>query len=240
MNFNIIKNIISSPKCVFCECSMDIHTSDFLCEKCKHTLPYVKGNTCDVCGRPLYKGYMDTVCHDCKERKNYFLKNVSVFEYKDSVQDAIKRMKFAAVEIWIARELGKILAKRIKEEYEGIRFDMIVPVPISQINYVKRRFNQAAEISVPVSRELNIPINEKVLKKIRHTKQQSSLKHKERKENIKGAYKVFAPDEICDKVILLIDDVFTTGSTINECAKTLKKSGAMSIYTATAAITLKE
>ena len=240
MNINIIKNFISTPKCAFCESELNINSKDYVCEKCKRTLPYIEGNICGVCGRPLENGYMDTVCHDCKERRNYFIKNIAALKYKDSVKEAIVRMKFTTVQIWIARELGEILAKRIKEEYEGIRFDMIVPVPISQINYMKRKYNQALEIAVPISRKLNIPINEKVLRKIRHTKQQSSLGHKERKTNIKGAYRAFHTDEICDKIILLIDDVFTTGSTINECAKTLKKAGAMSIYTATSSITVKE
>lgn len=240
MNISIIKNIISQPRCAFCDSVLDIRTSDYVCEKCKIDLPYVKGNTCDICGRPLYTGYMDTVCHDCKAEKIYFIKNISVCEYKDNVKEAILKMKFTYLQIWIARELGKILANSIKEQYGDIRFDMIVPVPISQINFTKRRFNQALEIALPISRAINIPVNDKVLKKIRHTKQQSSLGHKERKANVKGAYKVFHPDEICDKIILLIDDVYTTGSTINECAKTLKKAGAMSIYTATFAITTKE
>ena len=240
MDISIIKNIISQPRCAFCDDVLDIKTSDYVCEKCKADLPYVKGETCDICGRTLYTGYMDTVCHDCKTEKIYFIKNISAFEYKDNVKEAIRRMKFTALEIWIARELGKILAKKVKEQYGDIRFDMIVPVPISQINYIKRKFNQATEIALPIRRAINVPVNDNVLKKIRHTKQQSSLGHKERKANVKGAYKVFHPDDICDKIILLIDDVYTTGSTINECAKTLKKAGAMSIYTATVSITGKE
>lgn len=235
MNISI-KNLISEPHCVFCNKRLDLTAKDCLCQKCRSSLPYVKGNLCKNCSRPLPKGYTADICRDCKGTRYNFLHNVSALKYSGVVEDAIKRMKFTSLEIWIAHELGKILSETVLKEYNDIKFDMIVPVPISQINYVKRRFNQAEEISLMIKNILNISLNTNNLIKFKHTSQQSSLGYHQRKTNVKGAYKVIKPDEFTDKTILLIDDVFTTGSTINECAKMLKKAGAACVYTATVAI----
>lgn len=236
----ILKHIIAPPHCICCDTDLPFRTDTYICDTCMQDMKYNLDNTCTVCGKPLSAGYRDNVCHECKKMKHSFIQNISLFQYKDCIRDAIRKMKFGNMEIWIAAELGRQFTPFVKERYGDIPFDGIVCVPLSQINYIKRRFNQAYEIAVPVSRELHVPIIPNALLKIRHTASQSSLGMKDRRENIKGVYKVSNPDRIVDKTLLLIDDVFTTGSTLNECAKTLKQAGAMAVYTATVAITVYE
>ena len=233
-------NLISEPYCVFCDKRLSIETKNCVCQECLSSLPYVKGNVCKNCTRPLPKGYTADLCRSCKKTRYSLLHNVSALKYTGVVEEAIKRMKFTNLELWIANELGKILSETVQKEYKDINFDMIVPVPISQINFVKRKFNQAQEIAAMVKNDLKIPMSINNLIKFKHTSQQSTLGYHQRKSNVKGAYKVLKPDVFVDKTILLIDDVFTTGSTINECARMLKKAGATCVYTATVAIVTQD
>ena len=240
MFLQYIRNIIADPHCVFCDKLLDVRANHLICEECSTKLPFASGRVCSICHVPLDTTYGELICHNCKDMKNYFIKNVSRYLYKDLVRDAILRMKFGNSQIWISSELGKFLSQTIKQEYDGINFDMVIYVPLSQIKEYTRKFNQSREIAFAVSKQCGIRLMDDILIKTRNTKSQSSLSLGERKDNVKGVYKVTDQNAVIDKTILLVDDVYTTGATLNECAKTLKKSGALAIYTSTVAITKHE
>lgn len=226
-------NIISPPKCVACNCRLPIDCVAMFCEECSGDYHLNNGATCEICGKPIHKD-RDKTCSVCKQGKIYYIKNVSRYKYKGSIKTAIQNMKFRK-RCWIAFEFGRAMCKTIEKEYGDIKFDMILYVPMSPVNELLRGFNQSYEMAQIIGRKLKVPVNGKILFKKSGIKTQSGLGRKERMENIKNAFTVLNPHLLTDKTVLLIDDVFTTGSTVNECAKILKRNGALAVYVATLA-----
>lgn len=226
-------NIISPPKCISCNCNLPLQSSAAFCYECSKTYSPNNGATCEICGKPIAKD-RDNTCPVCKNTKIYYAKNVSRYVYKGCVKTGIQNMKFKSRR-WIAYKFGKALCKTIKAEYSDIKFDYILYVPMTPLNQRKRGFNQSFEMAQIVSEALKVPVASKILYKNAGAKTQSGLKYKERIQNVKNAFTIRNSHLLTDKVILLIDDVFTTGSTINECARILKRNGALAVYTATVA-----
>ncbi|MBR0277375.1 MAG: ComF family protein [Clostridia bacterium] len=236
MNFsNILLNLISPPVCLACNKYLPTYTNALFCPKCGKNYPIIKGKTCNICGKPISNNSDDT-CIECKENKRYFIKNVSRYTYKGCIKTAIKNMKFKNYD-WIAFEFGRQICKTIEEKYSDINFDLVMYVPMTKLSEMNRTFNQTFELAYAVSRKFKIPIENNVIYKMPNVKTQSGLSKKDRLENVKNGYIILKPEKIIDKTILLIDDVITTGATLNECSKTLKKAGALAVYTATVAIT---
>ena len=226
-------NIIAPPRCMSCNVHLPLDSSALFCYECSKSYKVNSKNTCALCGKPIPEN-SDKTCSDCKATKKYYIKNVSRYLYDGCIKNAIQNMKFKR-RMWISYEFGKTLCSTVKKEYGDIDFDMILYVPMTPISERVRGFNQSAEIAQVISKNLGIPVCDKVLYKKAGRKTQSGLNRKDRIENIKNAFIVRHPELIVDKTILLIDDVFTTGSTVNECARTLKKNGTLAIYSATVA-----
>jgi ComF family protein len=234
---NILRNIFAPPHCICCDAPLPLTQAVLLCVRCARETPFLEGERCRVCGKSLGTGYQDVTCVSCNARRYAFIQNVSRYAYQGIIRDSILKMKFGVNNLWIARELGLQLAETIEERYAGIDFDFVTYVPLSQLKYLKRRFNQAEEIAIFVAKQLCVPLVE-TLSKTRNTETQSNLKLKERAHNVKGAFTAVNPDQIAEKTILLIDDVFTTGNTLDACAGHLRKMGAMAVYTATVAASI--
>ena len=234
---NILINILSPPRCVFCMSPLSIKSTVCVCHGCMETLPYNNGKRCRICAAPLDIQYGDLYCHYCKRHKRAYAQNISRYIYKDKAAGAIKHMKFGKGQLWIADTLGKLLAETIKEEYADILFDLALYVPISKKGLRERGFNKSQIIAEAVCKELGIEKPEDVLVKISETPKQSGLELAKRRKNVKGAFEVTDDNKIMDKTILLIDDVHTTGATVHECAKTLRKAGAAVVFCATVAST---
>lgn len=226
-------NIISPPRCMSCNRRMPLKSKALFCYNCSKEYKINNGKVCDICGKPVLES-ADATCRECKVTKTYYIKNVSRYLYKGCIKNAVQNMKFKR-RMWIAYKFGKSLCKTVQEEYRGINFDMILYVPMTPLGEMERGFNQSYEIASVISENLGIPVINKILYKKAGTKTQSGLNRKDRIENIKNAFIVRNAELLTDKTILLIDDVFTTGSTLNECARMLKRNGALAIYTATVA-----
>lgn len=231
-------NIMSPPKCISCNERMHLNTKALFCFECSKGYFKNNGTTCEICGKPIYEN-RDKTCAYCKTDKIHYLKNIARYQYKDSIKNAIQNMKFKRRR-WISFEFGKALCKTVKEGYHDIDFDLILYVPMSPMSEFQRGFNQSYEMADIISKELDIPISKRILYKKTGIKVQSGLNRKERIENVRNAFFVRNPHLITDKTILLIDDVFTTGSTVNECARILKRNGALAVYVATLATTVSD
>ena len=226
-------NIISPPRCLACNVRMPLKSKAMFCYDCSRSYSKNKGTVCETCGKPIYEN-RDRFCANCKQCRVYYIKNVSRYKYRGCIKTAIQNMKFKRRQ-WIAYEFGKALSKTVKKFYDGIQFDMILYVPMSPLNEFKRGFNQSFEIADIISKAVNVPVNKKILFKRPGIKTQSGLNRAERIENVKKAFYVKNSHLLTDKTVLLIDDVITTGSTLNACAKVLKKNGALAVYAATVA-----
>lgn len=193
-------------------------------------MPFVKGHICLNCGMPLDDE--SDYCNRCQNQKSSFVKNRSPLVYDGEVKRMIHKLKFGKKK-YIAQTLGALMADKYLES--GMDSEIIVFVPMSESELKKRGFNQAELLAMEVGRRLDIPVLP-ALVKIKDTSQQKELKGKDRASNLEGAFACLF-EQVKGRKILLVDDVFTTGATANECANTLLKAKAREVCVLTAAVT---
>lgn len=201
-----------------------------LCSECMASLPFVKGHICLNCGVPL-KDESD-YCNRCQNQKSAFLKNRAPLVYDGEVKRLIYKLKFAK-KTYVAQTLGALMADKFLEC--GFNSEIIVFVPMTASEEKKRGNNQAELLANEVGKRLDIPVLP-ALAKIKSTSEQKELKGKDRALNLEGAFACIF-EQVKGRKILLIDDVFTTGATANECAKVLLKAKAREVCVLTAAVT---
>lgn len=227
---NIIKfiiNVIYPPKCAVCSNIIEFNIREgYLCKKCSEDIPFLKGKFCEKCGRPVEYGKL---CLRCMEKSFAFDFGFSAFEYR-LIKRSIARFKYKGI-----KKLGFYMAELmcifLERNYPNVMndIDIIIPVPIHSSKMKKRGFNQADIIGRFISEKYNIEYSDTVIERIKKTIPQSRLQPKEKIYNIKDAFAIKNTDIIQDKRIMIVDDIFTTGTTINECSKLLISSGAKSV-----------
>jgi len=158
-----------------------------------------------------------------------------VFEKDKELQGIIHTLKYNQ-RFLTGKFLGKQTGIYLNSVFKQWRINLILPVPLHSLKKAERGYNQSLYITKGLSKELNIPFNPGILKRVRFTNSQTTMTLKERQLNVQGAFKVVHKEKIKRKNILLIDDVITTGATISECGKVLLNAGANKVYAASAAI----
>ncbi|MCK4250078.1 ComF family protein [candidate division WOR-3 bacterium] len=202
-----------------------------ICYNCLDYIPEAKPPLCRFCGRPINKG---NPCRFCKKGTHIDYGRAFML-FIPPVDKIIHHFKYRK-KTKLAIFLGRAMASIIKSDYFLKDADIIVPVPLFWWKNLRRGYNQAALLSKTISRECNIKIND-IMKRIKNTKSQTKLNEEKRRKNVLNAF-ALKSNTIENKKIILIDDVMTTGATINECARVLKKAGAKKVYSCVAAITL--
>lgn len=216
--------------CDICGGELTADTRYRICASCIEKLPFVTGHKCVACGVPLADEA--DYCNRCKESQNVFVKNRSPLVYDGETKKLMYAFKFGKKK-YIAHTLGALMADEFLKC--DMHADIIVFVPMTEAEKKKRGFNQSELLANEVGARLNLPVLP-ALVKTRQTSTQKHLKGKERATNLEGAFAcVF--DEVKNRSILLIDDIFTTGATANECSKVLLKSKAREVNVLTAAVT---
>ncbi len=222
------------PKDITCDCcggELVAETRFRLCAKCTQELQMIDGHICQVCGAPLTDE--SDYCLRCQKRESVFERSRSPLIYGDLTKHLIYEMKFLGKK-YISETLGAMMADCFLQN--KMQADVIVFVPMTDKERRKRGFNQAELLANEVGKRLNIPVLP-ALVKIKDTFQQKELTREDRESNLEGAFKcVF--DEIKRLNVLLVDDIFTTGATANECSKVLLKGKAKSVSVLTAAVTV--
>lgn len=202
------------------------------CEVCMASLDYLQGITCLHCGKQLNEQYSDNICPDCKNGIFYYERAYSCFAYSGMGKELIYKLKYEG-KIQLSGVIAGLMAERLKNE--GLAVDAIVPVPIHENKLKARGFNQSYIIARELGERLKRPVMD-CLERTRETKEQYNLDRAQRYLNIVDAFSVRLMYNIDKyKNILLVDDIYTTGSTVNECSRVLRISGARHIYVITAA-----
>lgn len=203
----------------------------YLCADCFSLIDLADRQYCPFCAIPK-ETINGKPCNSCKKSK--FLDGLfSAADYKNSiVKKLIKDFKYEPYVKDLARTLSFIIISFLlnlenKPDFGGFS---IVPIPLHIKKMKKRGFNQSEELAKELSKDLEIPFLNNILERIKNTTSQAELSKEERIINASNAFICRNPKTIKDKKILLIDDVFTTGSTMEECAKTLKQSGAKEVW----------
>lgn len=203
-----------------------------VCNVCMASLDYLQGITCIHCGKQLNEQYPHSSCPDCKAGIFYYERAYSCFEYKGMGKVLLHKLKYEG-RTGLARVIAGLMEERLKNE--GLKTDAIIPVPIHEKKLEARGFNQSYMIAEELGRRLGRPVID-CMERTRETKAQYNLDKVQRQMNIVDAFSVRIRYNIDKyKSILLLDDIYTTGSTVNECSKTLKEAGAGAIYVITAA-----
>lgn len=195
-------------------------------------LPFLQGRLCNRCGRPLLRWDGAKECSECTSRETYFDGGVSIFEFGGIIQTVVYRLKFDG-DREAAGALGKFMASGLKGKDWDI--DAIMPVPLHEQRLAERGYNQSYLLAMEIGRECGIDVLDGVLSRIKHTESQTSLSRLERMKNVKDAFMVMDTRYVRGKSILIVDDIMTTGSTLNECSKVLKYHGADKVHCITAA-----
>lgn len=235
--FNKIKEYLVNTlfpndiKCISCgeELNQDSHNN--LCTECNKSLPYIH-HFCPRCGSPISINN-DGVCINCKINNYHFIASRSVFVYNDMISSIIRRIKYKSRKIYIPA-----LSNFLAENFDKTNFivDMVTCVP-SHVNREKtRKFNQSKLLAESFAEKVNLPFIE-IADKIVDNPSQTSLDYNERKKNVENVYKLKPNIRslIKDKIILIVDDLLTTGATASELSKVLLSGGARACYVYTIA-----
>ena len=195
---------------------------------CNRKVRRIRGNTCAKCGKLLDKACQDNeYCNDCVKMRHLFDRGFSVFEYR-SISGSIYRFKYMGRKEYAqfyAREARKLLGRKLS----GLGIEAIIPVPMFRDKENKRGYNQAEVLAKSLSKELGIPVFSDVVVRNRNTLPMKQLDVRGRRNNLKKAFNI-AQNDVKFKCILIIDDIYTTGSTIDEIAHEFRVAGVKKIY----------
>ena len=212
------------PTCPICYQKME---NDGLCPKCFSELEFIGTQKCSICGRPLdaiVPGM--AVCAKCLKSPPYFRQAEAVLKY-----NAVSKKLILAFKHSDHIELNELFAKWISQNSSEIikRNDVLIPVPLHRRRLIKRKYNQSALLAQKLAKKYGKIYDPLTLIRTKSTRSQGHLSPKKREKNVLGAFQVKRSQMVQGKSVLLIDDVFTTGATVNECSKILIKSGAKSV-----------
>ncbi len=210
--------------CIVCQEKLT-DKENVCCLKCFKKMKRIEEPKCKICGGTIRGKIKNNLCPSCPDPPVYFKFAASVFFYNLVPGTIIKSIKYKGRDD-AASLAGKIMAAYFNENLSNNKFDFIIPVPLHKLRFTMRGYNQAELLSYQISKYTKIPMIKDVLIRIKFTKKQSLIPIEDRKSNIKDAFSIWSKEIIKGKNILLIDDIMTTGSTVNECSKELVVSGA--------------
>lgn len=214
-------------RCVFC--GRLIAASQDYCDVCAKDISCVEEPTCPLCGSGKKR------C-SCGGRRRFFSRIAAPFYFEGAVRHGIHRFKFRGA-FRSADYFARKMAETARAKYADICFDMVLCVPMTRKSSKKRGYNQSVLLSQKVAESIGVPFCEDLLIKLYETESQHGLKHFLRKGNLTGVFDVSRAEEVNGKNILLIDDVKTSGETLDECAKMLYLYDAAQICALTLALT---
>ena len=228
-----VLELIFPNRCICCDEILEYNTHPWLCPACFEKVKPITGRVCQICGVPIIS---NDICVDCRDKKIYFKKAYCAYQYKNEVRRAIHNIKFNDCPRYVKYFADKLYNYSKERGFDGA--DIVTFVPMRPKNLRKRGYNQSELLAKELAKR-GMGEFKPLLKKVRDTKNQHDIEREERRKNLKNAFAPIDPNGIKGKKILLTDDIYTTGSTVNECAKTLMNAGAESVEVVCIAIVNK-
>lgn len=194
-------------------------------------IKWITDNSCNVCGKSLGTvAGSNKICFECSETSHEFTKGYSCTTYEGPVKEILSGLKYKG-RSYYTRNVVEIMTDRAEGFINDIHVDMLIPVPMHKRKEQARGYNQSSLLGEGLSRSLILPHKLDILVKGRETSPMSSLSSGERRINLHNAFRMgYNKDMIRGKNILIVDDVYTTGSTADACARVLKDNGAGHVY----------
>jgi ComF family protein len=226
-------NVLYPPKCAGCGTSHPESSVPHLCTPCLERLPRLTAPYCRVCGE-WFVGQIsgEFRCGNCQDRRFDFEFAYAPLRAEESARELVHRLKYDRI-LWLRRPLGHLMSDALRGDFAEPRLSaearwILVPVPLHPRRLRERQFNQAAELCRVIRRLTSLPVRD-VLRRTRYTTVQARLPRRERLENLRGAFDLTRREKhfptVRGQPVLLVDDVFTTGATTQECARLLRREG---------------
>lgn len=227
--------------CNFCDAELPPGLGSPVCESCVQSTPPIEGHLCSICGRDISLAYAQHSdyffkCKECQERFSFFEKHRAYTYYTDGVKKGLMGLKYKK-QIYQSVYFGRKLGEMVASDPVLSDFDYIIPVPLHFLRRTRRGYNQAEVIAHHMAKTLGVDGPKEWLYRIRVTKKLKKLDRETRKSMLSGAIMVKsgALSKVKGKKILLVDDIYTTGSTLNTCAQALYEAGCERINCVTVA-----
>lgn len=213
------------PRCPVCDDLMEPGQEVCIC--CRRKVQTVAEPVCKRCGKQLEDERRE-YCADCTRKVHTYRQGKAVFVYRGDIRQSMYRFKYSNRREYAAF-YAKEAAKRYRTWIEKNRIEVIVPIPMYPGKKRRRGYNQAEVFARALGRELDLPVEQGLVRRVKNTVPQKELDDRERKRNLKNAFQL-VPDIVKYSQILLVDDIYTTGSTVDAVAEVLLAGGAQGIY----------
>lgn len=221
----VLLDLLYPLRCPICDNVAE--TGVPICLECRKKVGKIKEPVCKKCGKPLENQRVE-YCFDCERKVHSFIQGKALWIYEKEVKASLYRFKYQN-----KREYAVAYAEETAKQYENwIRkrqIEVIVPIPLHRNRQKQRGYNQAEVFAEELGKILAIPVRTDLLIRVRDTKPQKELNHLERKNNLKKAFKI-SENIVQLNHILIVDDIYTTGSTIDAAASVLREAGASEVY----------
>lgn len=214
------------PVCLLCDSKELYQAGCFICKGCFNSISFISHPVCVRCGKPfLTETTRDHVCGSCLTQEPSFNLVRALGKYEGALKNIIQNFKYKQ-KFSMVNLFNLLLDHRHNQAITFSSYDLLIPVPLHKSRLRQRGFNQTVILGNILKKKYHLPLRANILQRTTHTPPQVTLPVKERKANMRNVFKVNEPGSVEGKTILLLDDVYTTGATMNECARILKKSGA--------------
>ena len=215
--------------CQLCKAEPATARDGFVGGKCWSHVRFIRPPFCERCGLP-FSGDLTTTfeCTNCRELKLHFSSARSAVVAKSVVLEVIHRFKYSRA-LWFENFLADLLLRAAAPALRTQRWDFIAPVPLHPLKEREREFNQAALLARHLSRATAIPLSENLLRRVNPTATQTLLTREQRAANMHRAFAIRPGARLAGRGVVLVDDVFTTGATTNECARALRDADAAEV-----------
>jgi ComF family protein len=226
------------PQCPCCEKFLE-EGQQGVCSNCLSEIRWIVPPFCSICGIPfISKEIEDHPCGACMTHRKYFTIARALGTFEGSLQEAIYRWKYEG-KTHLTPFLAEWMAEGLNRYWEPDSLDLLIPVPLHPQRLRQRGFNQALLLVKELSRRIGIPYRKTIVQKKKSTIPQVNLSGVEREKEVRGTFHVIGSEELLGKSVLLVDDVYTTGATVNECSKVLLRGGAEKVDVLTLAHAIK-
>lgn len=222
-----MKEFFFPPHCLICDEILPLEEREGkVCASCANQIPFLLGEQCGCCGRTITH---EPYCRRCKAEDFPFTKGTAAFSY-ETMRKQISLFKFHGYR-YDGAELGVLMAQYLEKQYpEWILWaDYMTAVPLHPKKEKHRGFNQADLLCKKIAEQTGMIYEPHILRRTVHTKPQSKLDAAERRENLKNVFDLYDKKQVEGRKILLVDDIFTTGTTLKECTRVLMRAGAAEV-----------
>ncbi|MDK9716279.1 MAG: ComF family protein [Trichlorobacter sp.] len=227
-------NLLLPPRCHICREVLPETGPLHICHDCRANLPLMGSPVCSICGIPFDGAGSDHPCSRCLQNPPPYAAARAALRYEGSCRDLIHRFKYD-YKSHLRRPLGLLTAELLADFVARQQPDLLMPVPLHTSRLRRRGFNQAVLLGEVLSRQWQIPLLRQAMKRVHPTVPQVELTREQRIKNLRNAFSITDSSALKGHHIMLVDDVFTTGSTLAECALVLHQAGCHTVSAVTVA-----